>query len=79
MRVAELWNRLSREVMDAPNSDAPSSDIFKVRLDVYWSNLSQLKMSLVIARGLDSMTYKCSFQPKSLYNLMILCFTKGQL
>lgn len=53
MRVAELWNRLSREVMDAPNSDAPSSDIFKVRLDVYWSNLSQLKMSLVIARGLD--------------------------
>jgi len=33
--------------------DAPSLKIFKVRLDGALSNLMQLKMSLLIAQGLD--------------------------
>ena len=41
-------NRWPREVVDAP-----SLEIFKDRLDRALSNLMLLKMSLLIARGLD--------------------------
>jgi len=42
------WHRFPREVVDAP-----SLETFKVRLDGALSNLIQLKMSLIIAGGLD--------------------------
>ncbi len=48
MRVVEHWNRLPREVVDAP-----SLETFKARLDEALSNLISLKMSLLLAGGLD--------------------------
>jgi len=48
MRVVKRWNRLLREV-----AYAPSLDILKVRLDGPLSNLIWMKMSLLIAVGLD--------------------------
>lgn len=52
MWVVKHWNRLPREVIDAP----PLAT-FKVRLDGSLSNLIQMKMSLLTARrvGLDSL------------------------
>ncbi|KAK4827201.1 hypothetical protein QYF61_015229 [Mycteria americana] len=46
IRVVKQWNRLPREVVEAP-----SLETFKVRLDGALSNLLQLKMSLLIAWG----------------------------
>jgi len=48
LRVVKHWNRLPREVVDAP-----SLETFKVRLDGALSNLIWLRMSLLIAKGLD--------------------------
>jgi len=48
MRAVKHWNRLHREVVDAP-SLVP----FKLRLDGTLSNLIQVKMSLLAAGGLD--------------------------
>ncbi len=48
MRVVEHWNRLPREVVDAP-----SLETFKARLDEALSNLIWLGMSLLLAGGLD--------------------------
>ena len=46
MRVVKCWNKLSREVVDAP-----SLETFKVSLGGALSNLIWLKMSLLIAKG----------------------------
>jgi len=46
--VVKHWNRLPREVVDAPPMET-----FKVRMDGTLSNLLQLKMSLLIAGKLD--------------------------
>ena len=48
MRVVKLWHRLPREVVGAPYPGT-----FKVGLDGALSNLIQLKMSLILAGGLD--------------------------
>jgi len=48
MRLVKHWNRLLREVVKVP-----SLEIFKVWLDGDLSNLVYLKMSLLIAGGLD--------------------------
>jgi len=61
------WHRLPREVVDAP-----SLQTFKVRLDRALSNQIELKMSLLTAGGLDRMTSKGPFQPKLLYDSVIL-------
>jgi len=47
-RVVRHWPRLPREMIDAP-----SLGTFKARLDGALSNLIQLKMSLLMAGGLD--------------------------
>jgi len=48
IRVVKHWPRLPREVVDASSLEA-----FKVRLGGALSNLIQLKMSVLIAEGLD--------------------------
>jgi len=52
MRVVKHWHRLPREV-----GDAPSLEMFEVRLDGALSNLIWFKMSLLIAGegGLDGL------------------------
>ena len=67
MRVVKPWNRLPREVVDAP-----SLETFRVRLDRALSNLVWLKMSLLTAGGLDWMTFKGPFQPELSYDSVIL-------
>jgi len=47
MRVVKHWNRLPREVVEAP-----SLETFMARLDGALSNLVQLKMSLLSAERL---------------------------
>jgi len=48
MGVVKRWHRLPREVVDAPSLKA-----FQARLDGALSNLIWLKMSLLMAGGLD--------------------------
>ena len=48
LRVVKHWHRLPREV-----ADAPSLETFQVRLAGALSNLIDLKMSLLMAGGLD--------------------------
>ena len=48
MRVVRHWNRLPREVVDAP-----SLEVFKARLDGALSNLVRWKVSLPMAWGLE--------------------------
>jgi len=47
MRVVKHWNRLPRDMVDAP-----SLETFKVRVDGALSNLVLLKMSLLTGGGL---------------------------
>jgi len=64
MRVVKPWHRLPREVVIAP-----SLETFKARLDGALRNLIQLRMSLLMAGGLDWMAFKGPFQPKTFCDL----------
>jgi len=66
-RVVKHWNGLPGEVVEAP-----SLETFKTRLDRALSSLIQLAVSLLAARGVDWMTSKGPFQPKTFYDSMIL-------
>jgi len=46
--MVKHWNRLPKEVVNAPYLE-----IFKVKLDRALSNTISLKLSLLVARGLD--------------------------
>jgi len=59
------WHRLSREVVDAC-----SLETFQVGLDGALSNLMQLMVSLLVAGGLDLVTFKGHLQPKPFYDEM---------
>ena len=59
MKVVKHWNRLPREVVEAP-----SLETFKTRLDGALSNLISLKMSLLTAGRLGYMTSKVPSKPQ---------------
>ena len=63
------WNRLPREVVDAPSLDA-----FKGRLDVALGSLVWLLATLHIAGGLKLDDHCGPFQPRPFYDSMILYF-----
>lgn len=65
--VRSKWNRLPREVVDAP-----SLETFKVRLGRALSNVVWLKMSLFIPEGLGYMIFGGPFQPNLFYDFIIL-------
>ena len=54
MKVVKHWNRLPREVVDAP-----SLAVFKASLDGALSNLVQWRMSLLMAGGVGT---RCSLR-----------------
>ena len=67
MRVVTHWNRLPKEVVDAPSLEA-----FKARLDVALGSLVWWLATLHIAGGLELNDHCVSFQPRPLYDSMIL-------
>ena len=66
-RVVTLWNRLPKEVVDAPSLEA-----FKARLDVALGSLGWWLVTLHIAGGLELDELCCPFQPRSFYDSMSL-------
>jgi len=64
--VMKHWHRFPREV-----GDAPSLEMFKVRLDEALSNLIELKMAF-IAGGVDWMVFNGPFPPKPFYDSLKL-------
>ena len=74
MRVVKPWHRLPREM-----GDAPSLETFRVRSDGALSSLTQLKMSLLPAGGLDWMACKGPFQPKPVYDSKTIPGGQNQL
>ena len=65
-RVVTHWNRLPKEVVDAPSLEA-----FKARLDVALSSLVWWLATLHIAGGLKLDDRYGPFQPRLLYASMI--------
>ena len=64
-RVVTQWNRLPKEVVDAPVLDA-----FKARLDVALGSLVQWLVTLHIAGGLELDDHCGPFQTRPLYDSM---------
>ena len=65
-RVVMHWNRLPKEVVDAPFLEA-----FKARLDVALGSLVWWLVTLHIAGGLKLDDHYGAFQPKPFYDSMI--------
>ena len=65
-QVVTHWNRLPKEVVDAP-----SLDEFKARLDVALGSLVWWLVTLHIARGLKLDDHCGPFQPRPFYGSMI--------
>ena len=65
-RVMTHWNRLAKEVVDAPSLKA-----FKARLDVALGSLVWWLATLHIAGGLKLRDHCGSFQPRPFYDSMI--------
>ena len=68
-RVVTHWNRLPKEVVDAPSLEA-----FKARLDVVLGSLVWWLVTLHIAGGLKLDDHCGPFQPRPFYDSLILCF-----
>ena len=66
-RVVTHWNRLSKEVVDAPSLEA-----FKARLDVALGSLVWWLAMLHIAGGLKLDGHCGPFQPRPFYDSVIL-------
>ena len=69
-RLVTHWNRLPKEVVDAPLLEA-----LKARLDVALGNLVWWLATLHIAGGLKLNDHCGPFQPKPFYDSMIKCST----
>ena len=67
------WNRLPKEVVDAPSLEA-----FKARLDVALGSLVSWLATLHIAGGLKLDDHCGPFQPRLFYDSMNLFLTRGQ-
>jgi len=65
-RVVTHWNRLPKEVVDAPSLEA-----FKARLDVALGSLVRWLVTLPIAGGLKLDDHCGPFQPRPFYDSMI--------
>ena len=66
-RVVMHWNRLPKEVVDAPSLEA-----FKARLDVALGSLVWWLATLHIAEGLKLDDHYGPFQPRPFYDAVIL-------
>ncbi len=66
-RVVTHWNRLPKEVVDAPSLEA-----FKARLDVALGSLVWWLVTLHIAGGLKLSDHCGPFQPRPLYDSLPL-------
>ena len=66
-RVVTHWNRLPKEVVDAPSLEA-----FKARLGVALGSLAWWLVTLHISRGLKLDDHCRPFQPRPIYDSMIL-------
>ena len=66
-RVLTHWNRLPKEVVDAPSLEA-----FKARLDVALGSLVWWMATLHIAGGLKLNDHCGPFQPRPFYDSMIM-------
>jgi len=67
-RMVKHWNRLPKEVVDAPSLDA-----FKARLDVALGSLVWWLVTLSMAGGLKLDDHCGPFQPRPFCDSMMLC------
>ena len=66
MKAVKYWQSSPREVVNAPSLEA-----LKTRLDGALSTLTQVKMSLLTAGGLDQTALEGPFQPNPFCDSMI--------